>query len=578
MHLRKLAVDVRSWSLSRKILATCGLLMSLNLILGVVALGSMTWTRSIVHTLAIQTVPQLSRAGKLTALSKDQQSEVLLHLAAFEVDEMNKHADQVLKLENQLAEMRKNYPAPDSETKSEVERLATAQDQFLKSWAEVKQLSETGQKLTAWDAYNQKLLPAIEARDKIEEALARQAGEQAERNAKIAQVAVGLTPVIVCLVVAASLLCGIWLSLFFSKAVKNRIAPLQEAMEGMGRGDLSKRLEVTTTDEFGQMSEMLNQSLDLLEGTLSRVLDHTHHLAEASVEMRSMSESALNQSRRDAHSATQLAATMEQMVATVAEINQSVSSAARGATHSEETAKRGSGVVRGAVAKIHEVDNATKEMATAIRSLNHYSDQIGSILKLIEEIAAQTNLLALNASIESARAGEHGRGFAVVAGEVRRLAERTSQATGQIRQTIDLIRSESSKANGNMEQSERLVGQSVAMAQEAGSALGDIVGTSTELQQKVEQIASASAEQNSASEEIRQHITVIAANTQQQAAGIEKVAEYSRKLSSFAMELESAVQQFTFSPTKRQGRGVTVITHPSVNPVITPALVSVVGR
>lgn len=578
MHLRKLAVEMHSWSLSRKILATCGLLMALNLTLGIVALGSMTWTRSIVHTLATRTVPQLFRAGELTALSKDQQSEVLLHLAAFEADEMNKHAEKILKLHDQLVEMRKSYPVQNSETKADIERLAIAQEQVVKAWADVKQLSETGMKLNAWDSYNQKLLPAIEVRDKIEDALAKRAGDEAGRNAKLAQVAAGLTPAIVCVVVAVSLLCGAWLALFFSKAVRNGITPLLEAMERLGHGDLSKRLDVTTMDEFGQMSRMLNQSLDLLEGTLGRVLDHTHHLAEASVEMRSMSESTLSQSRRDATSATQLAATMEQMVATVSEISRSVSLAAQGATHSEETAQRGSCVVKETVSKIHEVDEATKETAEAIRSLNNYSEQIGSMVKLIEEIAAQTNLLALNASIESARAGEHGRGFAVVAGEVRRLAERTAQATGQIRQTIDLIRSESGKASGSMQQSEHLVSQSVTMAQEAGSSLGDIVGTSTDLQQKVEQIASASAEQSSASEEIRQHITVIAANSQQQAAGIEKVAEYSRTLSSFAMELEAAVQQFTFSQSKRQGKGVTTMIRPHSSSVATQAMISAIGR
>jgi len=269
--LRKYAVEMGTGNLSQRIMAICRLLTAFNLILGAVALGGMLWTASIVHTLAGESVPQLSRAGEMKSMSKDQQTAILLHLSAFDIDEMTKQTEAVKKANAELAQMISSYPASSAVTRTQLSQLANTQAQFMKSWDDIRQLSETGQKLTAWDSYNKEMLPLVEARDKTEDALADQAKHLATQNATIAMVAVGCGPVLVCVVVACSLLFGFRFTAMFSKSVTGSITPLHDAMERLGKGDLTGRLEIKSQDELGEMSSMLNNSLDLLEETLQRI-------------------------------------------------------------------------------------------------------------------------------------------------------------------------------------------------------------------------------------------------------------------------------------------------------------------
>ena len=182
--------------------------------------------------------------------------------------------------------------------------------------------------------------------------------------------------------------------------------------------------------------------------------------------------------------------------------------------------------------------------ATAVTTLGDKSQQIGEIIKVINDIADQTNLLALNAAIEAARAGEHGRGFAVVADEVRKLAERTTKATEEVASSIKDIQVQTGSAVQLIESGSTRVAKGVDLAQNAGQALGRISQSSQGLAGMVQSIAAAAEEQAASSQQIAKAVETINAVTRESSQGAAQVAQAASDLSQQSEKLQGMVQRF----------------------------------
>jgi len=317
---------------------------------------------------------------------------------------------------------------------------------------------------------------------------------------------------------------------------------LQDIAEG--EGDLTRRIDVQGHNEIDEVGIWFNVFIGRIEEIVRRVAEHASTLGSAATELAASARETATQASQQQEQAARISATMSEISTSVLEISQTTQNAALDARKAEESAHTGGQTVQTTVQTIGELLKSNQETSSKIEGLGRSSDAIGKIVNVINEIAGQTNLLALNASIEAARAGEHGRGFAVVAGEVRRLAERTSEATKEIDQTVRAIQSGTAEAVEAMRSSMGHVQSGVDSARSAGEALSSIIHGSESVQKMVTQIAAAATEQSYSTQSVSANVNEIATIIEHTAASSQHSVEACQQLASLANELTGLVGAF----------------------------------
>lgn len=339
-----------------------------------------------------------------------------------------------------------------------------------------------------------------------------------------------------------------------NKQVIMPIVKLKEAVEDISEGDLTRRANLRITflgREIKDEITALGGSIDVMAGQMSQVIgritDSSNHLASASEQLSTsaaqISEGANKQSNQTAHVAT----AMEEMNATVVEVARNSQQASESARTAQDVAEKGGTVVNQAISAMQEVAESTTVTADTIKRLGKSSEEIGTIVSVINDIADQTNLLALNAAIEAARAGEQGRGFAVVADEVRKLAERTTKATKEISAMIKAIQDETGKAVHAMDEGTSKVENGVNLANEAGDSLKQIFAGVENVTDMIGHIATSAEQQSATTEEITQNMDSIADVARTNVAAIGEVSKATNELAHLASELKELVSRFKIS-------------------------------
>ncbi|MCC2643184.1 MAG: putative Methyl-accepting chemotaxis protein [Nitrospira sp.] len=311
-----------------------------------------------------------------------------------------------------------------------------------------------------------------------------------------------------------------------------------------GEGDLTKRVPCEGNDELAHMGGYFNEFIEKLQHMIKKVAHVTDKVASASVELSATAEEISKGTETLTSRASQTAAAVEEMNATVGQVAQNSGKAASLAQDTVKTAQEGGTVVSSTISGMQQLSDAVSNSATIISDLGKSSDQIGEIVRTIEDIADQTNLLALNAAIEAARAGEQGRGFAVVADEVRKLAERTTKATKEIGDMIRQIQQDTRGAVDSMQQGTQKVTAGVDLVNKTGEALSQIVRMVSESADMIRQIAVASEEQSVATQQIASDIEQVAKVTKESSSGAHESAKASQDLSQLAVELQGIVGGF----------------------------------
>ena len=288
--------------------------------------------------------------------------------------------------------------------------------------------------------------------------------------------------------------------------------PLTEAGQlarAIANGDLTGRVEVTSTNEIGQLLAALRDMKDKLFDVVSSVREGSDAIASASGEIAQGNSDLSQRTEEQASSLEETASSMEQLTSTVKQNADNARQANQLASGARGEAEKGGEVVSQAVTAMSEINASTKKIA--------------DIIGVIDEIAFQTNLLALNAAVEAARAGEQGRGFAVVAQEVRKLAQRSADSAKEISELIK-------DSVGKVEEGSKLV-------DETGAALSEIVDGVKKVSDIVAEIAAASAEQSSGIEQVNKAVMQMDEVTQQNAALVEEAAAASKSMEDQAAEM-----------------------------------------
>ena len=311
-----------------------------------------------------------------------------------------------------------------------------------------------------------------------------------------------------------------------------------------GHGDLTKRVPVTGQDELGELGKYFNFFIEKVQRSIAQVAETTNRITSSATELSATSTELAQSADGQNSRMLQSASAVEEMTMTAGEVARNSNDAARIAQETSETARSGHEVMAQTVSGMQQVSEAVGQSSTIIMTLGKSSDQIGEIVRVIEDIADQTNLLALNAAIEAARAGEQGRGFAVVADEVRKLAERTTKATKEIGDMIRQIQQDTKSAVASMEDGTQRVMDGVDLANRTGEALTKIQTMVEQTATMIQQIAGAAEEQSSATRQIASDLEAVSQSSREASGGVSESAKASRDLSTLATELQTLVQAF----------------------------------
>lgn len=333
---------------------------------------------------------------------------------------------------------------------------------------------------------------------------------------------------------------------FVARIITRRLNSASCAMHQVaaGDGDLTRRIDIQHADEVGDLASNFNAFVSRVQELVRATAGATTSVIQSVAETNDRAGRIADRILQQQAESDQVAAAVTEMSASISEVSRSAQNANNASQTAAQAADAGQAEVELTTREIQNIAQRLESGMSLVATLDSDSQAIGGVLDVINGIAEQTNLLALNAAIEAARAGEQGRGFAVVADEVRTLASRTHDSTGEIEAMISRLRESALKVSELMLQGKTLSEANCAQAQKANASLSEIARAVSDISQLNNQIATAAEQQRVVAEDISRAVESVSARGKENAEEAAHTKQTTERLGDLASDLQSLIGRF----------------------------------
>lgn len=498
---------MKNWKLGTRIAAGFCAVTMVAIALGVVAYIKMLSVGESAQRIATETIPGQFLLGQLQDSAQQTYSQLLQHTYAKDDTDRKRVEDEIQVSRGIIGKVFSEYEGllASEKERSAFEAVKAARATFVTRFDAVMAFNREGKTKEAIEAIHRDVRPLfgkyMEAVDELVKV--NKAGGDAMGAAILGAVSSGKMAVIITLIIA--IVAAGCIAFYVTRTITVPLAETVGLVNKVAEGDLTSQGTNVSGDELGQMMVSINRMIENLRKTVGEVTAASDNVASGSQQMSATAQQLAQGATEQSAAAEESTSSMEEMAASIQQNADNAKQTDKIASQAAEDARSGGEAVEKTVL-------AMKEIAEKI--------------SIIEEIARKTDLLALNAAVEAARAGEHGKGFAVVASEVRKLAERSQTAAAEIN---------------------RLTTEGVGVAEGAGKLLAKLVPDIRKTAELVQEIAAASAEQNTGATQAHKGIQQLDQIIQQNASASEEMAATSEELSSQAEILQTTISFFKVS-------------------------------